>query len=233
MRSIAPSAGVEASGTLPVEVRRFLHFCRVEKGLATNSTLAYSRDLARFHQFIGDDLKRWTNVEDIRSYINGLYAAGLGTRSIARHLTTLRSFFKFLVSEGLVTADPTEHIKSPRQWTTTPRFLGRQQMEDLLSAPDQSRPGGSRDKAMLELLYASGLRVSELCAVRMSDLNMQLGIVKVQGKGGKQRLVPVALSAIAFIKSYLERGRPALLKSRISPFLFVTARGTRMTRQAF
>ena len=219
-------------GPLETAVPSFLHYCRVEKGLALNSIHAYASDLAHFQQFATLNSKDYTSQESLRDYVNRLYQQGLGSRSIARHLTTLRNFFKFLLSEGRVATDPTEHLQSPRQWTAIPRFLGRQQVEALLIAPDASKPTGARDQAMLQLLYATGLRVSELCSVRVSDLSRS-GVITVVGKGNKQRLVPVGKHALAAVASYLQSARADLLKSRVCPYLFVTARGTRMTRQAF
>ncbi len=147
-------------------------------------------------------------------------------------MTTLRGFFKFLLSEGRISTDPTEHLRTPGQWKAIPRFLGRAQVDALLEAPEATKPTGVRDRAMLHLLYATGLRVSELCNVRVSDLN-PLGVISVVGKGNKQRLVPVGKPALAAVQSYVQTSRPELLKARSCPFLFVTSRGSRMTRQAF
>jgi integrase/recombinase XerD len=227
-----PNAAVTKSGSLAAAVKSFLHFCRVDKGLALNSIAAYEMDLLHFQQFEKEDLPACATVERLRAYLNSLYSSGLGSRSIARHLTTLRGFFRFLLSEGRIESDPTEHLQTPRQWSAIPRFLGREQVEGLLAAPDEAKPKGLRDRAMLQLLYASGLRVSELCCVRMMDISRE-GVISVTGKGNKQRLVPVGRQAVAAISAYVERGRAVLLKGRVSPYLFVTARGTKMTRQSF
>jgi integrase/recombinase XerD len=231
-----PAGPLTKIGPLRAAVTSFLHFCRVEKGLAVNSLEAYSADLDRFLQFAEGlkcaDLNECITVAVLRDYLNKLYESGLGSRSIARHLTALRGFFKFLLSEGRIAADPTEHLQTPRQWQSIPRFLGRQQVEALLEAPDSTKPTGARDRAMLQLLYATGLRVSELCNVRAADLS-RLGVITVIGKGNKQRLVPVGKHAMSAIAAYVECGRPELLRNRACPHLFVTARGTRMTRQAF
>ena len=212
----------------------FLNFCALEKGLAKNSLESYRLDLDRYEAFAesaeagGIPLK-----ELLRLYLNSLYRSGLGSRSIARHLTTLRNYYGFLQREGHLAEDPTEHLESPRQWQTIPHFLNIEQVDALLQAPNAAKPKGSRDRAMLELLYASGLRVSELCGVRVSDLESGLGVLRVNGKGNKQRIVPVGKSALAAIADYLRQGRPALLKSRASECLFVTAQGGAMTRQGF
>jgi integrase/recombinase XerD len=144
----------------------------------------------------------------------------------------VRGFFKFLLTEGAISSDPTEHLQAPRQWKAIPRFLGRAQVEALLEAPNASTPLGLRDRAMLQLLYATGLRVSELCKVQLGDLNGQ-GVITVIGKGNKQRLVPVGNHAQKAVAKYLETARPALLKAWACPYLFATSRGSRMTRQAF
>ena len=215
-------------------IRAFLSFCRMEKGLAQNSLDAYGRDLSAFRLWAepltGGELP---DAPVLKNYVNYLYTQQLSSRSIARHLSAIRSFFHFLVREEEVEIDPTEHLSSPKQWTTIPKFLNRQQIERLIAAPDQGKPTGMRDRAMLELLYATGIRVTELIQLRLSNLDMKLGLVRVTGKGNKQRLVPVHATALAAISLYTEIGRPSLLRARSSPQLFVTARGGAMTRQAF
>jgi integrase/recombinase XerD len=206
----------------------------MEKGLSLNSLEAYSRDLADFRAF-SDPLTHgeFPNAEVLQSYVNQLYKKDLSSRSIARHLSAIRSLFHFLLADGKLAADPTEHLSSPKQWSTIPKFLNREQIEKLIAAPDCDKPSGQRDRAMLELLYATGIRVTELIQLRSSNLDMGLGLVRVTGKGNKQRIVPVHAAALKTVADYLERGRPALLKGKTTPFLFVTARGSAMTRQAF
>ena len=221
-------AGLALSG----EISSFLDYCRVEKGLATNTLDAYSRDLKAFAAFRGPE-NSVPDLEDLRRYLDSLYKTGLGSRSIARHLATLRNFYRFLASDGKIKVDPTERLAAPKQWQNIPKFLNREQIDKLLSAPDRAKPTGVRDRAMLELLYATGLRVSELCAVRIADLEFAAGVLRTIGKGNKQRLMPVGKSALAAVREYLQAARPKLLSGRSSPFLFVTARGGRLTRQAF
>lgn len=211
----------------------FLNFCRLEKGLAGNSVDAYSRDLDKYILFCGTRQPAYGSSEPILAFLDHLQRCGLSSRSIARLLATLRNFYRFLLREGSVSADPTEHIRTPKQWQTIPRFLNLEQIERLLQAPDVARSTGLRDRAMLQLLYATGLRVSELCALNFSDLNFELGVLRTTGKGNKQRIVPVGRAALAEVRSYVEMGRPELLKNRTSRFLFVTARGGRLTRQGF
>jgi integrase/recombinase XerD len=210
----------------------FLNFCRIEKGLSANSLSAYSADLSKFSAFLGDS-PTIQGAEEIRRYIDHLYAVNLSNRSIARHLTTLRSFYGFLLREGAMESDPTQLLRSPRQWQTIPKFLNLEEIDRLLEAPDQTRPTGLRDYAMLQLLYATGLRVSELCRVGVNDLHLEAGILRTTGKGNKQRLVPAGGEAIRAVEDYKRNGRPALLKGRASRYLFVTARGGCLTRQAF
>jgi integrase/recombinase XerD len=206
----------------------------MEKGLSANSLDAYSRDLTAFRAWAepltGGD---FPEAEALKSYLNHLQKKDLNQRSIARHLSAIRSFFRFLVAEEKLPVDPTEHLVGPKQWSTIPKFLNREQIGKLIAAPDSAKPTGLRDRAMLEVLYATGIRVSELIGLRSSSLDGGLGLVRVTGKGNKQRIVPVHAAALRAIQDYLERGRPLILKGKVSPFLFVTARGGAMTRQAF
>jgi len=226
------SGALDVRRDLRSRTSAFLSFCRIEKGLAANSLAAYTADLERFSSFfqnVGDI----PDTEQIRHYLDSLYQAKLSNRSIGRHLTTLRNFYGFLMREGAVATDPTEHLRTPKQWQTIPKYLNLQQIEQLIQAPDLSRPNGLRDRAMMELLYASGLRVSELCRVGIGDLDLNYGVLRTLGKGNKHRLVPTGKSAIKAVEAWLESGRPAMLKGRASRYLFVTARGGCMTRQSF
>lgn len=225
--------GVTLIEPLGNERAAFLHFCRLEKGLSINSLSAYARDLKGFAEFTKPRKGTMPDAEAIRSYIDHMYSAGLGSRTIARHLTTLRNFYRFLLREGTVASDPTEHMGSPRQWQSIPKFLNLEEIERLVGAPQGDRPVALRDRAMLELLYATGLRVSELCGAGLQDLDMEMGLLRVTGKGNKQRIVPVGKAALAAVRRYLELGRGKLLKKRGSRYLFVTARGGGLTRQAF
>ena len=237
---------------LSSEISSFLDYCRVEKGLATNTLEAYSRDLKAFaaahSPSVSEGAFRSPSVsegafrklenaipglEDLRLYLDSMYQTGLGSRSIARHIATLRNFYRFLASDGKIETDPTERLVSPKQWQNIPKFLNQEQIERLLVTPDRTKPTGIRDRAMLELLYATGLRVSELCAVRIADLQSERGVLRTIGKGNKQRIAPVGKSALAAVQEYQSAARPKLLGGRSSPFLFVTARGGRLTRQAF
>ena len=218
--------------SLSVRIKAFLDFCRIEKGLARNSLDAYRRDLARFARESGDPVDP-PGVEELRSYMHSLYAARMSASSVARHIATLRNFYKYLLGEGMIDSDPTEFLPAPKQWSRLPKYLNHEEIERLLGAPPVTEPRGLRDRAMLELLYATGLRVSELCGLDVADIQLALGYVRVTGKGNKQRLVPVGASAIRAVTEYLDTARPAILKARASRYLFVTARGAKMTRQCF
>lgn len=222
-----------APDTLPAQVLSFLDFCRVEKGLAANSLQSYRFDLQKLSSELPIPVES-ASPEDLGRYVEALYGAGLSARSIARHITTLRNFYSFLAREGEIDRDPTEFLALPRQWSTLPKYLNREEVEKLLAAPPKDKPAGLRDCAMLQLLYATGLRVTELCRLELSAVERDLGVLRVIGKGNKQRLVPFGEPAREAIDRYLSEGRSKLLKGRASRFLFVTARGSRaMTRQAF
>jgi integrase/recombinase XerD len=217
---------------ISAHVERFLDFCRIEKGLARTTVESYRLDLERFAGSLrsGDQLD---NPDALRRHIDSLYKARMASRSIARHIATIRNFFRFLLETGAIQSDPSALLTSPKQWQSLPKYLNQKQLEGLISSPDSSRPQGLRDRAMLEFLYATGLRVSELCHVRISDVETNLGYVRVVGKGNKQRIVPVGKSALRALESYIASGRAALLKGRPSPYLFVSNRGGAMLRQSF
>lgn len=212
----------------------YLDFCRMEKGLAANSIDAYGRDLARFANFAAE--RTGGNLPDgseLLQYLDLLYKDGLGSRSIARHVSTVKNLYAFLLREGRITEDPTAALPVLRQPRKIPRYLNEGQVEALTAAPDAATPRGLRDRAMLALLYASGLRVSELCSLQIPDLNLEMGLVRVTGKGNKERLVPMGTEAVRDIRAYLEEGRSLLLKGRPAKYLFVTQRGGKFTRQGF
>jgi integrase/recombinase XerD len=217
---------------LSSEISSFVNYCRIEKGLSPNTLEAYTRDLKGLADFQKEG-SGLPGLEDLRRYLDSLYKTGLGARSIARHIATLRNFYRFLASDGRIDADPTERLVAPKQWQSIPKFLNREEIDRLLAAPDDSKPTGVRDRAMLELLYATGLRVSELCGLRLADVQLEAGVLRTVGKGNKERIAPVGKPALAAVRQYLAAARPGLLKGRGSPFLFVTARGGRLTRQAF
>lgn len=212
----------------------FLDYCRIEKGLSENTVLAYGRDLAKLAAFAKEHTQGLVpDSSELLLYLDRLRREGLSARSIARHLSAIRSLYAFLLREGKIDVDPTLALPSPRLPFRNPRFLNRRQVDELSLAPDDARPNGLRDRAMVALLYSSGLRVSELCQLGLYDVNLELGLVRVMGKGGKERLVPVGSEAIHLLRRYLDSARPSLLKGRASRFLFVTSRGGKLSRQGF
>jgi len=227
---------MQASGPkakpLSAPAESFLNFCRVEKGLANHTISSYRLDLQRFSEKLPVP-DREINAQQLADYIESLYRAKFSPRSIARHVATLRNYYRFLAREGEVSGDPGEFLVSPKQWSTLPKYLNREEIEKLIAAPDGSKPRDLRDRAMLELLYATGLRVSELCGLELTAVERRMGVLKVIGKGNKQRMVPFGEPAGVALDGYLASGRPALLKGRASKYLFVTARGSAMTRQTF
>jgi len=227
---------MQASGpkakALSAPAESFLNFCRVEKGLANHTISSYRLDLQRFSENLPVP-DREINAQQLADYIESLYRAKFSPRSIARHVATLRNYYRFLAREGEVSGDPGEFLVSPKQWSTLPKYLNREEIERLIAAPDGAKPRDLRDRAMLELLYATGLRVSELCGLELTAVERRMGVLKVIGKGNKQRMVPFGEPAGVALDGYLATGRPALLKGRASKYLFVTARGSAMTRQTF
>jgi integrase/recombinase XerD len=216
-------------------VQDYLEYCRLEKGLASNTLEAYGRDLAGLARFCRE--LRLTidqvGVGEVAAFIDSLYEAGLSSRSVARHIATLRSYYRYLLESDAITVDPMADTTSPGQWKQLPKFLTMDEVDSLLEAPDPQIARGGRDRAMLQLLYATGLRVSELIQVQRTHLNAQMGVIRVHGKGDKDRIVPVGRQALSAIEEYVERDRQLLLKQRASQYLFVTQRGGPMTRQAF
>jgi integrase/recombinase XerD len=225
-------APVPAARQISGPARAFLEFCRVEKGLAPNTISSYRIDLERLAAGLGVPDREATPAR-LAAYLEGLYQTGLSPRSIARHVATLRNYYQFLAREGEIARDPAEFLAAPKRWSNLPKYLNRQEIEKLLQAPPGDRPTGLRDRAMLELLYATGLRVTELCRLELPALDRSLGVLKVTGKGNKQRIVPFGVPAGEAVARYLNEARPKLLKGRASRYLFVTARGSAMTRQTF
>lgn len=213
----------------------FLEHLVVERGLAQNSLEAYRSDLARFLEYLASRGQAVTTLDriEIPRYLLALREAGLGPRSVARHLSAIRQLHRFLVREGIANEDPTAHVDSPRPWRRLPAVLSIQEVDRLLAAELPPTPQGLRDRAMLELMYASGLRVSELVGLKLADLDLGVGVVRVLGKGNKERLVPVGETAALRLRAYHADGRPRLETGRPSPFLFLARHGGGLTRQAF
>jgi integrase/recombinase XerD len=219
--------------TFEAQVKAYLHYCRIEKGLSANSLEAYRRDLGRFSRFLNEKSSSDVTLETLRTYVDALKREELANRSIARHITALRKFFQFLQEENVITVNPAELLSSPKVGSSLPKFLNESKVNDLLNTSADTKPTRIRDGAMLELLYATGVRVSELISLRVSDFDEASGVIRVTGKGNKQRLVPMGRPAISRVAGYVKNERPALLKGRISAYLFVSARGGPITRQCF
>jgi len=213
---------------------QFTHHLRVERGLAANTIESYSRDLARFLDFM--EKKGFsplsTGQADLMDYVSSL-AGKLSARSIARNLSAVKMFYRFLVSEGKIRNNPARLLNAPRLPRRLPGVLSTEEVERLLAQPDQTTSRGKRDKAMLELLYATGLRVTELVSLKVTNVNMEAGYVRTVGKGSKERMVPMGGKAQEALRDYLTGGRAAFLKKRISSYLFLNSRGKPMTRQGF
>lgn len=216
-------------------LKGFLNYIAVEKGLSKNSLDAYKRDIEGFISFLKK--KGYRDLEVKRPalirYLSELRERDLAISSIARKTSALRTFYRFLILEGLVRADPTADLQIPKGWLRLPRTLTLTEVETLLRQPGENSTRGIRDSAMLELLYAAGLRVSELVKVRLAEINLDVGYIVTLGKGSKQRVIPISDIAVDKIKKYLREARPPLLKGKASPYLFVTSSGREMTRQGF
>ncbi len=213
---------------------QFIHHLRVERGLAENTIQSYSRDLARFLRFLEERELSPPAVtrNDLMDYMAALDGE-LSRRSSARNLSALRMFFRFLVSEGKMTQSPARHLDSPKLPLKLPNILSRAEVESLLAQPRTRDCLGQRDKAMLEVLYATGLRVSELVGLKIPQINLEAGFVRTMGKGAKERMVPMGVKAIEALRIYLFDGRVTLLKKGGAPYLFLNMRGGPLTRQGF
>jgi integrase/recombinase XerD len=212
----------------------YLDYLAVERGLAKNSLSSYQHDLKRFTAWLDDHDARLESVDRLQivRYFQALRRRGISARSVARALAAIRGLFRFLVAERHLKHDPTENIENPKLWTTLPKSLPPADVEALLAAPDRSQPDGLRDAAMLELLYATGLRVSELIRVRLDQIVLDAGFLRTIGKGSKERIVPFGDTARDAIVAYIESGRPHFNKHN-DPHLFLSNRGRPMTRQSF
>jgi integrase/recombinase XerD len=213
----------------------FLTHVRVEKGLSPNTVSAYGRDMGKFDVFAKKrklDLKG-VSRDDLVDFLAELYRQKLESRTVARHLVTLRNFFRFAQINELIKDDPSLHLESPKIRRSLPGYLRIEEVEKLLAQPDEKTPIGLRDRSMLEVLYSSGLRVSELTSLRVMDLDRAVGCVRCIGKGDKERIVPVGKKALALVDRYLRDARPKLLGKgpfSNSPTLFLNRRGSRLSR---
>ncbi len=215
------------------ELDDFLTHLLIERGLSPNSYEAYRRDLTSYRGHLdrrGVSSFADATRQDVQGFIASLRRRGLAPSSIARHISAVRIFHRFLIGEGLATADPTEHVSVPRQPRRLPVVLSRQEITALMEQPDHTTSLGLRDRAILEFMYATGLRASELLDFRRPDLLFDSGLARIFGKGGKERLVPVGRQAINVIRNYLHKVRPVLASPDSGEILFLNARGRRLSR---
>jgi integrase/recombinase XerD len=211
--------------------RDYLDHLRVERGLSPHTLLAYGRDVALLAAFASRKKKPALALtqRDLAEFIRSLHARGLSPASVARTVHAVRGLYRFALREGRLASDPMENLRAPRVFKALPRYLTPAQVEALLGAPDTRTPLGIRDRAILEVLYATGLRASELTGLRASDVNLEVGLLTCLGKGRKERLVPVGSVAQRWVRRYLAEVRPVLAKRRATPVLFLSRRGGRLS----
>ncbi len=217
-------------------IDQFLNYLLVEKGLSQATLESYSADLLRYADFMQQTGQDTVSAEDtalILKHLINLRNEGLGARSRARHLVSLRGFYRFLAHEKILRLDPSKLVDLPKTTLKLPDVLNQAEVQRLLNAPDGLKPSGLRDAAMLEVLYAAGLRVSELIHLKVQDVQLEAGFVRVMGKGSKERIVPIGQYAREKVLFYLEHARGRMVKERSSPYLFVARAGRPLTRQGF
>ena len=222
--------------SLDVLVDQYLNYLLIEKGLSKKTLESYSSDLTRYLKFLKN--KKIHTISDadtpvILKHLISLRNSGLVARSRARHLVSIRGFYRFLIEEKVIKNDPTRVIDLPKSGLRLPDVLSFEEVKSLLNAPDINKPTEARDAAMIELLYAAGLRVSELVNLKLQDVNLEACFVRVFGKGSKERVTPIGLYAKEKIDYYIKTFRSKLLKNMASPYLFVARAGKPMTRQGF
>ena len=214
---------------------KYLEELRVVRRLAENTIENYSRDLRVLQDSAQTISKEITDLSrsDLEQFVRDWMASGLSPRSVARRVACLRGFFKFLVREDLLAKNPAYDLRSPRVWQTLPKFMSAGEVDRLIAQPDTSTPRGLRDRALIELLYATGMRVSELVSMRSEDLNLRGGYLICVGKGAKERVVPIGRQAVAWVERYISKARPNLLRDKNSPWVFLNIRGNRLGRVGF
>ncbi|GMA60677.1 site-specific tyrosine recombinase XerD [Alicyclobacillus fastidiosus] len=217
-------------------IQRFVEYLTVERGLSTNTLESYERDLHTFESYLvkrGSCVVQDVQQHHIIAFLGYLHEAGRANSTISRNLASIRSFFHFLIREDFILQDPTVHVDTPKIEKRLPRVLTPEEVESLLRAPDQKSPSGLRDYAMLELLYATGIRVSELVSLQATDVHLSSGFLRCMGKGGKERIIPIGEYAVHALSSYLERARPHFVRKTKHEALFLNHHGMQMSRQGF
>ena len=207
----------------------------IEKGLSQNTLDSYRSDLEQFSSWLEKNNLNYikTSKKEILSYLSFLFQKGLGSKTVARKLSSLKSFFRYLVFKSIIPNDPSSEVETPKLLKSIPKSISEKEVEALLAAPDEKTDIGLRDKTMIETLYSCGLRISELTNLELLNLNLRQGVIRVIGKGQKERLVPMGDQLIGLLELYISSSRKNLLNKRHSDFLFLSARGQRMTRQSF
>jgi integrase/recombinase XerD len=207
----------------------------IEKGLSQNTLDSYRSDLEQFSIWLEKNNLTYskTSKKEILSYLSFLFQKGLGSKSVARKLSSLKSFFRYLVFKSIITIDPSSEVETPKLLKSIPKSISEKEVEALLAAPDAKTDIGLRDKTMIETLYSCGLRISELINLELLNLNLRQGVIRVIGKGQKERLVPMGDQLINLLNLYISSSRKNLLSNKHSDFLFLSNRGQRMTRQSF
>ncbi|MFC4767246.1 site-specific tyrosine recombinase XerD [Effusibacillus consociatus] len=217
-------------------IERFIHYLAVERGLSQNTLESYQRDLIAYTEFLKHsgvaDINQ-TRRANIIAYLAQLQKLGRATSTISRNLASTRAFYNFLLRDGLIDGDPTSNLESPKIEKRLPQVLSVKDVEALLDSPDLTTGTGIRDKAMLELLYASGIRVTELVSLNVEDINLNMGFLKCYGKGAKERIIPLGAIALKMLNEYLNRSRNKLVRDPSEVSLFVNHHGQRLTRQGF
>lgn len=217
-------------------VNEFINYLAVERGLAQNTLESYGRDLHQFQIYLKNgnmEILKDSNRTTILSYLNSLQSKGRAVSTISRNLAAIKSFYQYLVRERYLDKDPAANLESPKLEKKLPRVLSITEVEELLKQPSGFLPTGLRDKAMLELLYATGIRVSELISLNISDVNVDMGYIKCYGKGAKERIVPLGSIAAKCVQDYVGKGRSKLIRTYEEAALFVNHHGNRLTRQGF
>ncbi|WP_349407643.1 site-specific tyrosine recombinase XerD [Pseudalkalibacillus sp. SCS-8] len=219
------------------EVHDYLHFLTVERGLADNTLQSYKRDLRQYTTFLHKELnhQEYDTIRrnDIMQYLYHMKDAGKAPSTIARTVAAIRSFHQFLIREKVTDQDPSVHIETPKTEKRLPKILSTSEVDRLMEAPETKTPFGIRDRAMIELLYATGIRVSEMIQLDLSDAHLTMGFIQCHGKGGKERIVPIGRIAGEALKTYIEEARGKLLKRKTSEALFLNHHGNRLSRQGF
>ena len=207
----------------------------IEKGLSQNTLDSYRSDLEQFSSWLDKNNLSYikTSKKEILSYLSFLFQKGLGSKTVARKLSSLKSFFRYLVFKSIISKDPSSEVETPKLLKSIPKSISEKEVEVLLAAPDEKTDIGLRDKTMIETLYSCGLRISELTNLELLNLNLRQGVIRVIGKGQKERLVPMGDQLIGLLELYISSSRKSLLNKRHSDFLFLSTRGKRMTRQSF